>query len=63
MGFLCKVVKIFSFFILTVTSKNGNVALEHSCVNLIFWWVLLACYIKCVDVSLPCGHIRKMSSM
>ena len=41
-------------------SKNGIVVLENSCVNLIFGLVLLACSKKCVNVSLLCGHIRKM---
>ena len=63
MGFLCKVVKILFCAISTETSKNGNVVLEHSCVNLIFWWILLACSKKCVSESLPCGYIRNMSSM
>ena len=63
MGLLCQVVKILSCIIRTETSKNGNVVLEHSCVNLIFWWILLACSIKCINESLPCGHIRNMSSM
>ena len=39
------------------------VILEHSYVNLIFLLVLLACFRKCVNEMLPCGHVRKMSSM
>ena len=42
--------------------QKGN-EVEASYVKVILWWVLLALSRKCMNLSMPCYHIMKISSM
>ena len=58
--FFYELVDIIPLLILIVASKNDTAVEEYSCVKLMFGRVLLAFSRK---VSIPCGQIRKMSSI
>ena len=52
---------IIQLLVLITASKNDTAVVEYSCVKRMFGWVLLALSMKDSKVSIPCGHIRKMS--
>ena len=53
---------VLSLLIFVNTSKKGN-AVEASYVKVILGCVLLAFLKNCSNLSMPCDHIMKMSSM
>ena len=59
--FLYELVDIIILLFLITASMNDTAVVEYSCVKRMFGWVLLALSIKDSKVSMPCGHIRKMS--
>ena len=54
---------IVPLLIVITTSKNDTAVIEYSCVKLMFGSVLLAFPRKVSKLSIPCGQIRKISSI